>query len=146
MIREPIYAALFKLLQTITIEGMATPAFSRRFQHWENVDVVACPVVYQQQYEENAQQQNMGLTSWENVVNVWVYFDASNPSAIPDQTYNNIMDALERALTPPPPQRKQTLGGLVTHAWIDGKVLYSDGAQDGKAVFIIPVKILKQGL
>lgn len=146
MIREPIYAALFTLIQKMKIEGMATPSFSRRYQHWDQVDVMAAPAIFQQQYEEEAQQQEMGLTKWQNTVNLWIYFDASNNNAIPDQTYNNIMDAVEAVLTPPPPQRKQTLGGLVTHVWIDGKVPYSDGALDNKAVFLVQIKVLKQGL
>jgi hypothetical protein len=148
-IREPIYAALFTLLQTMIINGMPTPSFSRRFQSWDVVDVVACPYVIQQQFDEDAQQQAkqmMGLTLWESTVNVWIYFDASNPSAIPDQTYNNIMDALETALKPSSPTRKQTLGGLVINTWIEGKTLYSDGAQDGKAVILAQVKVLRQGM
>jgi hypothetical protein len=148
-IREPIYAALFDLIQTMNINDMPTPSFSRRYQSWDVVDVVACPYVIQQQFDEDAQQETkqvFGLTMWESTVNIWIYFDASNPSAIPDQTYNNIMDALETALKPLPPTRKQTLGGLVINTWIEGKTLYSDGAQDGKAVILAQVKVLRNGL
>ena len=148
-IREPIYATLFDLIQTMDIADMPTPSFSRRYQSWDVVDVVACPYVIQQQFDEDAQQETkqvFGLTMWESTVNIWIYFDASNPSAIPDQTYNNIMDALETALAPPPPTRKQTLGGLVINTWIEGKTLYSDGAQDGKAVILAQIKMLRKGL
>lgn len=38
--------------------------------------------------------------------------------------------------------RKQTLGGLVPHCWIDGKVMKDPGDLDGDGIAVIPLKIL----
>jgi hypothetical protein len=52
------------------------------------------------------------------------------------------LDVIDAALAPNPVTRKQTLGGLVSHVWIDGKVMKGPGDLDGDGVAVIPVKIL----
>jgi hypothetical protein len=37
---------------------------------------------------------------------------------------------------------RQTLGGLVSHCWIDGKIMKDSGDIDGDGIAVIPVKIL----
>lgn len=150
--RQPIYDALYALVQktmlTVPLPNGSEkiPSFSNRFTHWSQVSVAQMPAVNMQQYEEEADQvNNMGLTRWRSTVNVWIYFNASNPQALPDQTYNAVLDALETALKPSPTTGRQSLGGLVTHTWIDGKVPYSDGALDHKAVILVQIKILWGG-
>lgn len=146
--REAIYEALFTLLQTTAPSLIEIPTFSRRFQHWEKVPINQMPALFMQQYEEEATQlpDAMALTKWVSTVNVWMYFNATNPTALPDQTYNNLLDGLELALKPPPGQSgRQTLGGLVTHVWISGKIPYSDGALDRKAVILVQLKVMWNG-
>lgn len=144
--REQIYSALFTQLQTMAPSLISIPTFSRRFTHWSQVPPNLLPACFQQQYEETSDQQgNMGLTRWHSIVNVWFYYSAMNTNALPDQTYNNVIDALEAALKPPTPSGKQTLGGVVTHAWLDGKIPYSDGATDKKAVILAQIHLLWSG-
>ena len=56
-----------------------------------------------------------------------------------------IVDALEGAFKPSPVTGRQTLNDTVTHAWVDGKVLYSDGALDRKAVILAQIHLLWSG-
>ena len=54
---------------------------------------------------------------------------------------NGLLDAVEAALNPFPLEA-QTLGGLVTHCWIDGSTDYHPGDLDGQAIAVVPVKVL----
>jgi hypothetical protein len=74
---------------------------------------------------------------------LWVYTDAGkDPNANPEQGLNDIIDAIETALAPNIVSNVQTLGGLVSHAWIEGEIEQFPGVLDGIAKAIIPVKIL----
>jgi hypothetical protein len=148
--REPIYAALYALLQTAAPQGFTINTFSRRFQSWDSTNLPQLPALFMQEYEETADQDSgdpsaMGLYRWISTVNVWIYFSAQNPNALPDQVFNALVDSMETVMQPSPQTGRQTLGGLVTHAWIDGRIMYSDGALDKKAVILLQVKILWGG-
>lgn len=144
--RENIYEACFQQIQTTSPSLIQIPLFSRRFKHWDKVDLRFFPACYMQQYEETGDQENnMGLTRWKSTVNVWFYFNAINPNNFPDETYNNLIDALEVAFKPSPVTGRLTLGGLVTHCWLDGKIYYSDGALDHKAVILAQIHLLWNG-
>jgi uncharacterized phage protein gp47/JayE len=74
---------------------------------------------------------------------LWVYTDVGkDPNANPEQALNDIIDAIEAALAPNVVSNVQTLGGLVSHAWIEGQIEQFPGVLDGIAKAIIPVKIL----
>jgi hypothetical protein len=50
---------------------------------------------------------------------------------------------VDAALKPGPAAGgRQTLGGLVSHCYIDGKIMKDPGDIDGDGVAVIPVKIL----
>ena len=73
---------------------------------------------------------------------VWLYSNAgANPDLAPAIGLNYLMDAVVAALNPFPLEA-QTLGGLVTHCWVEGKIDMHPGDLDGQAIAIIPVKIL----
>ena len=65
-----------------------------------------------------------------------------DPNANPEQALNDIIDAVEAALLPGINSNAQTLGGIVSHAWIEGEIEQFPGVLDGIAKAIIPVKIL----
>ena len=74
---------------------------------------------------------------------LWVYTDVGkDPNANPEQGLNDIIDAIEAALSTTIVGGVQTLGGLVSHAWIEGEIEQFPGVLDGIAKAIIPVKIL----
>jgi hypothetical protein len=59
------------------------------------------------------------------------------------QVLNPLLDAIEAALAPVPVQGNvQTLGGLVSRAYIDGEIEIDEGNIDNQSVAIIPVSII----
>jgi hypothetical protein len=74
---------------------------------------------------------------------IWVYTDVGkDPNANPEAAINDIVDAIEAALAPSVVSGVQTLGGLVSNAWIEGEIDQFPGVLDGIAKAIVPVKIL----
>jgi hypothetical protein len=74
---------------------------------------------------------------------IWLYVRVGpDKSAIPGAALNALIDAVEMALQPGPAQEVQTLGGLVQHCWIEGKIEMDPGDLDGQAKAIIPVRML----
>jgi hypothetical protein len=56
---------------------------------------------------------------------------------------NSLVDAVDAALCAKSGHpRKQTLGGVVSHCWIHGKIMKDPGDIDGDGIAVIPVKIL----
>ncbi len=75
-------------------------------------------------------------------VEVWIYSMAGKDSQVaPGVAIDALLDAVE-ALLKPAPGRNQTLGGAVTHAWIEGKIEIHPGDLDGQAIAVVPVSIL----
>lgn len=74
---------------------------------------------------------------------LWIYARSGNiPDANPIDALNPLLDAVDIALKPSPVTRSQTLGGLVTHCWIEGDVVIDAGDAGPQAVAMIPVKVL----
>lgn len=74
-------------------------------------------------------------------VDVFVYTSALGV-AVPSSDINTILDALDRAIAPSVVERKQTLGGLVSHCRQDGQKLKDPGDLDDDGLIIYPIKIL----
>lgn len=145
--REEIYSALFQRGVGLTWSGGQSFQFaSRRLKLW--ADVPAQPAFCQAEYTEAISQASnqpykRRLPAW------WfIYHSAGkDDDAIPAQTNNAIMDAVEAALAPLPtdpgfPDPRNTLGGLVYHCFIDGKVLKDPGDLDGQGLIVVPITIL----
>jgi hypothetical protein len=78
---------------------------------------------------------------------IWLYCNSgSNPDQAPAVGMNGLIDAVTAAIAPCQGQEAQTLGGLVTHCWIEGKTDIHPGDLDGQAIAVIPVKILVPNL
>jgi hypothetical protein len=80
---------------------------------------------------------------------LWIYANGGqNPDAVPATQLNALIDAVEAALAPTPvfagsfPQNVQTLGGLVQHCWIEGKLEKYSGWTNGQAIAVVPVRML----
>ena len=138
MNREPIYAALFA-----TLSGAAPfISASRRLRHWSDVGPAEQPALFVAQKTETAQRRKGLPPKWTLAVDVFVYVHAPDAVAAPTTALNPLLDALEAVLAPSDPGATQTLGGLVEHAWIAGKIETDEGVLGGQAVAIIPVEIL----
>lgn len=138
MNREPIYDALFA-----TLSG--TAAFvtaSRRLRHWSDVGPAEQPALFVVQKSETAQRRKGLPPKWTLAVDVFVYAHAPDDVTAPTTALNPLLDAIEAVLAPADPTATQTLGGVVEHAWIAGKIETDEGVLGGQAVAIIPVEIL----
>lgn len=144
--REEIFAALFALAQTANTQATPFAVMSRRFIPWSERTNLEAAELYQIQLEQPASQAvHFGLTKW-TLKALWVgYFpvntdDLATPTS---PTLNIYMDALEAALRGPQTATpKQTLGGLVNNAFIDGTVLIDEGLNSGPPALIsIPITI-----
>lgn len=141
MIREPIYEALFALLS-----GAADfTTSSRRLRHWSDVGPAEQPALFMVQKSETAERKNGLPPKWRALVDVFVYVHAPDEATPPSTALNPLLDAIEAVLAPGRAGAVQTLGGLVEHAWIAGKIETDEGVLGGQSVAIVPVEILVAG-
>ncbi len=152
--REQVYGALFALISQgegqpgrITWGSGQTLAYtSRRVRLWDSLP--AQPALCQAEHDETYAQatrlpyKRVWTASW------LIYHKAgSDPNAVPTQTSNPLLDAVEVALQPAPtdpgfPEPRNTLGGLVHHCFISGKIFKDPGDLDGQALIIVPITML----
>ena len=138
MIREPIYAALFAL-----VGGAASfVTISRRVRHWSDVGAAEQPALFMIQKSENAEERRPLPVKWRASVDLYLYAQAPDELTPPATVLNPLLDALEAALAPDPVSHVQSLGGLVAHCWIAGRIQTDEGVLGGQAVAIVPVEIL----
>jgi hypothetical protein len=140
MTRETIYAALFAKVSAIS--GLVTA--SRRLRHWSDVKSSEQPALFQIQKTEDPTQKRGLPTVWNLDADLYLYVHSGKDhSAIPSTQLNRFLDAIEAALAPTDPvTNAQTLGGLVSHCWISGRIETDEGVLGDQAVAIIPVAIL----
>jgi hypothetical protein len=137
--RETIIQALFSLALTAATFNTS----GRRLLLWSKVS--SFPALFVQSTGTHyPPREPRGIPPKRTITaELWVYTDAGkDPNANPEQALNDIIDAVEAALLPGINSNAQTLGGLVSHAWIEGEIEQFPGVLDGIAKAIIPVKIL----
>ena len=136
MTREPIYAALWDLVSAAP--GLVLT--SRKLKHWEDVQQSEMPALFMAQGAQVAHIQTNLPTIWELDVTLWLYVGTQDASS-PGEVANPIMDAITGMLAWVPSITKQTLGGLVHYARIEGTIETSEGTLGNTEVLRIPVKI-----
>jgi hypothetical protein len=141
MNREAIYSTMFSTVQGIAA-GAGIITISRRLMHWSDVPASQQPAIFQVQRHEDPLQKRGLPTEWRLYADLYVYVNTgSDPHASPSILLNPILDAIE-ALFPSDSDHIQTLGGLVSHCWIHGRIETSEGALGAQEVAIIPIEIL----
>jgi hypothetical protein len=133
------------LLAQVTPPGVFLTT-GRRLLPWTKVD--AQPALFLRhigdRYPERATRLPVKVTL---ECEAWIYSSTGpNANDVPDVVMNGLLDVVESALLPPPGREAQTLGGLVSHAWIEGTVDIHPGDLDGQAIAIIPIKVLVPSL
>lgn len=139
--RETIMTALVALLAAVP--GIKTGPL-RRLQLWSQVPNQPAMFLRNAGDDYPARAAN-GLPAKTTMhVEVWLYAKVgTDPSAVPGVVLNGLVDAVEAALQPTPATaNRQTLGGLVSHCWIEGRIEMDPGDLDGQAKAIIPLRIL----
>lgn len=141
MNREAIYRALYGL-----VAGAAPFRLtSRRLRHWTDVGAAEQPCLFQVQKSETARTRRGLPTEWTLSVDLYVYAQAPDDTVSPALVLNPLIDAIAAALAPKGADRAanvQTLGGLVSHCWIAGRIETDEGALGGQAVAIVPLELL----
>ena len=134
MNREAIYAALFAKLGNLP--GIVTA--SRRLRHWDDVPQAEQPALFMAQRYESASGEPGLNRVWVLSVDVYLYARTGGNDP-PSTVLNPLIDAVEAAMATEPISNKQTLGGLVQHAWIDGQIETDEGLLGDQGVVIIPI-------
>lgn len=140
--REAVMQALFLLLT----DGGPWQTAGRRLKMW--TEVQKQPALYLRHMNDEAPARPTGMPAKTTLeCEVWIY-DSSGKrdGAVPDEALNRLLDFVGQRLKPPPGQRAQTLGGLVAHAWIEGRTEIHPGDLDGQAIAVVPIKLLAPAL
>ena len=138
MNRELIYGTLFARLSAAA--GFVTA--SRRLRHWSDVAAAEQPALFQVQKTESVRRDPGLPPRWTLSADLFVYAQAPDDATSPATVINPLLDAIETALAPDPVSNLQTLGGLVAHCWIAGRIETDEGVLGGQAVAIVPIEIL----
>jgi hypothetical protein len=144
--REKIYAALFDKISTLSPAGSALfTTVDRRLRHWSDVQIEEHPALFQSQMNE-VLTQTRGIPA-KHVLNVslyvYVHTEAQqDKDVVPSSLLNPLIDAIEESLAPDNSDGTCTLGGLVSHCWIEGTIETSEGALGNQEVAIVPIHIL----
>lgn len=139
--RETILTALMTLLTPIASFVTVQRGYVDSGQFTEGARPAMCLVEKDDEYKSGVR----GVITTTLNVDVWIYLwtkDNPNPSSV----LNPLLDALDAVLLPtvvgPGGSNKQTLGGIVQNAYIDGRVIKIPGYIDGDGIIVAPVKIL----
>ena len=141
--REQLYSALFTTLQTSLGTKFAT--ISRRWRMPEQVSPESRPALFQVQTGERAKTNANGEPIiWIATVDLVIYTQGSgDEQTVPSQELNDLLDAVEAALAPPPnSDGKQTLGGKVSHCRLQGSARIVENVNGAAAMAVVPVEIL----
>ena len=139
MNRETIIAALFDRLTGLP--GLVT--ISRRLKHWADVPAAEQPALFLT-CGNSAPEQTRGLPpKWRLQATLHLYVNTGGDDRLsPSAQLNELLDAIEAALAPTGGEPAQTLGGLVSHAWISGAIETDEGVLGDQGVAILPLEIL----
>lgn len=138
-------ACLAKAQFATPINGRESWAMvSRRVKLWSDVAAADQPALFVAEYGESiayASENAPGKTILN--VDLFIYVaGAGDPGVVPASNLNIALDALFDALAPDPAIGRQTLGGLVQHCRIEGRVVKDPGDLDGQGLALAPVRIL----
>jgi hypothetical protein len=129
--REDISVALFNLLSGYAPLAALCSNITRVPRIWTSVNESEKPFLTlfkggpaTEEYIQG-QQAHIGLTKYRIHYNLWLYVTSDPTAQINGETtINNIADQIDAAMqlgsTPSSFGERQTLGGLVNNAWIDG--------------------------
>jgi hypothetical protein len=144
-IMEALVARLAQMQFATPINGCDSWALlSRRLKLWSDVASADQPALFITEHGETIGYSAEALPGKSTLnVDLFVYISAGkDPDSIPARDLNIALDALAACLAPDPAIGRQTLGGLVTHCRIEGRIVKDPGDLDGQGLALVPVKIL----
>lgn len=121
--REAIFAALDSLVYNATNAVLPIVTHSRVAQDYANVAPENQPALFMNTTGRGIYKQRKGLPPVLDPLPAMFLLYANNASAptgiLPATMLGNAVDAIQNAFAPEPASEFQTLGGLVSHAWIE---------------------------
>jgi hypothetical protein len=143
--REAVYLALFNLMVP-AYAWKNTP--TRRVKLWTDVPPEARPAMYQfEGHDETWNYSNSANPTVYLEASIFIYTSCPDPE-IGATILNNVLNAVTARLLPTGRDittGRQTLGGLVQWARIQGSVTRVPGDIDGDGMAIVPIRILVNG-
>ncbi len=144
---EDCYVALETLLQTVSGLGNVNgaPSVSRRLEDPSRVDWNNCPAIFINQTGENIEPTKgfEGVSAKQTLTcDLYLYVSPVAQDAVCSTAINEMVQAIRNALYPTAPDVYQTLGGIVSHCWISGKIEIIEGVLNNQGIVIIPVNML----
>ena len=137
--RETIMAALFAKLKAIP--GLTTA--SRRNRAPEQIVPALSPALFLLEDGEDYAPRSAPLPPKRRLMPKVVFYNdiGTDLNAVPATAINQLLDALDAALSPNDPSNLFTLGGLVDSVVVQGEVKKAPGDVTGKSVAIVPLVI-----
>ena len=157
MDEELILSTLGDLMAQVrwTRPGEATPlthAFvtdSRKVKLFSDVPAAAQPACFQAEWGDDVQQVTGLPYKWVIGVNWIIYhqFGKQGKDNLGALENNCILNGVRAVLAPKPtdpgfPDKRNSLGGLVWHCFINGRLFKDPGDVDGQAMMVVPIKLL----
>ena len=148
--REQIFAALW----TRVSNAANFTTKSRTLRHWSDIEPEQFNAIYMAKGAERVARVR-GVppkTTLNAMLYIYVRTELldSDGGASPAEILNPILDAIDLALKPdatdPVKGNVCTLGGIVSHAWIAGEVITSEGTLGNIEVALVPVEVLVPAL
>lgn len=138
---EPVYAALFTLLETLS---GSFNTMSRRWRMPNAVSPELRPALFQVQTDEQAFSNAEGMpTRWHLLLDLVVYGAGSgdDDNYVPSTELNALLLAIRGAIAPTAVGDKQTLGGLVSNCFLTGKTKIVENVFGSMPMAILQVQI-----
>jgi hypothetical protein len=146
--REPIWVALLALLRTSL--GSQVKTIGRKHMMPPDLEPSMQPALFVIQTGEHKTSAPRGL-SGKLTLTGYLFLYLVAPSAIEQPgaetqlaatQLNALKKAIDTALAPDEVTGAQTLGGLVSHCWIEGESGEDPGVYGDQAMAVIPINIL----
>src|SRR2546423_728215 len=134
--REQVMAALFAALTPPTPSMAALKTYSRRLIDPEGLDPAMSPALFLVMHQELYERQESNEPPVRSLKALaFIYNDVgADQNVVPETAVNALLDAIDAALAPTPTSGQQTLGGLVSHVYIEGEIIRASGDVTGKTV------------
>lgn len=136
--REDIFSKLFAL--TYKIDGIVSQ--SRKLKVFSDVQPNECPAIFQNQTSETSTQK-IGQPKIITLKCDWyLYLNTNGDRTTPQSVnINNFLTQIDKIFIPNSMTGTFTLGGLVSHCWIEGETKIIEGVLGDYSIVIIPITI-----
>jgi len=156
MDEETILAALFAIVGEVrwTSPGDTAPdtrrfvTMSRRVKLFSDVSAEEQPACFQA--EHGTTEGQVTNLPYKTILEAnWIIYQSvgRDDKAVPARENNAIIRGIRQAIRPKPADpgfhdRRNTLGGLVYHCFISGRIFKDPGDIDGQGMLVVPIKLL----